>query len=275
MLEKIIAWAKQQDQVRALVLEGSLAKKQDVDELSDLDINVWFTGEVPFGKTVEWLAEIGDVLIENQLHMDTPAGEIATQLVIFQNGVKVDFSFWPIALLENPFPYYEKMEILIDKDVHTKQIQQCVQEKPKSPMTKAVFDKIVNEFWFELHYVAKFLKREEVWFVQSIQAGIRENYLLPLLEEKARITGRNASFSGRKIETWLYSAYFERLPSIFANYSLEANWRAMWEEIKLFEDISAYISAYYQFELPTVTLEAMKRLLREIQEGLLCSQKQK
>lgn len=267
MLDKIIMWAKQQEQVRALILEGSLAKQQDVDELSDLDINVWFSGEVLFGKTVEWLAEIGDVLIENQLQMSSPAGEIATQLVIFQNGVKVDFSFWPVAFLENPFPYYDKMEILIDKDGYTEQIKRCTQEKRKLPMTKIVFDKIVNEFWFELHYVAKFLKREEIWFVQSVQAGIRENYLLPLLEEHAQIAGQNTFFSGRKIETWLDSTYLEHVPLIFAGHSLEANWRAMWEEIALFEDISHSIGVYYQFELPTNKIEGMKRLLLKIQEG--------
>lgn len=267
MLEEIIMWAKKQEQVRALVLEGSLAKQQGVDELSDLDINVWFSGELLFGRKVEWLKEIGDVLIETPLHMDSPAGEVATQLVIFQSGIKVDFSFWPITFLENPFPYYEKMEILIDKDAHTEQIKRCVHEQSKLPMTKLTFDKIVNEFWFELHYVAKFLKREEIWFVQSIQAGIRENYLLPLLEEQARIAGRNTSFSGRNIELWLNSVHLERLPSIFADYSLETNWQAMWEEIALFEDISQFISTYYQFELPTAMIEGMKNLLRKIQEG--------
>ncbi|MBC6308930.1 aminoglycoside 6-adenylyltransferase [Listeria sp. FSL L7-1582] len=267
MLEKIVMWGKQQDSVRALVLEGSLAKQQDVDELSDLDINVWFTGEVPFGKTVEWLADIDDILIENQLHMETPAGEVATQLVIFQNGIKVDFSFWPIAYLENPFPYYEKKAILVDKGAYTDQIKRCIREKAKPPMEKADFDKIVNEFWFELHYVAKFLKRKEIWFVQDIQAGIRTNYLLPMLEEQARITKRNPSFSGRKIGTWLDPAYFNRLPSIFADYSLEANWQAMWAEIVLFEEVSHFISQHYQFELPTAKIEGMKRLLQAIQEG--------
>lgn len=267
MIEKIVTWAQHQNQVCALVLEGSLAKKQDVDALSDLDINVWFTGEVPFGKTVEWLAEIGDVLIENQLHMDTPAGEIATQLVIFQNGIKVDFSFWPITYLENPFPYYEKMEILLDKGTYAEQIKRCVREKTKLAMEKADFNQIVNEFWFELHYVAKFLKRKEIWFVQDIQAGIRANYLLPMLEEQARITEQNPSFSGRKMETWLDPVYFNRLPSIFADYSLEANWQAMWEEIAIFEEVSDFIRKHYQFELPTAKIEGMKRLIRGIQEG--------
>ncbi|MBA3925792.1 aminoglycoside 6-adenylyltransferase [Listeria rustica] len=267
IVEKIILWGEQQEQVCALVLEGSLAKQQGVDQLSDLDINVWFTGDVSFGKTVDWLAEIGDVLIENQLHMDSPAGEVATQLVLFQNGVKVDFSFWPIAYLEKPFPYYEKMEILLDKDRHTEQINLCLCEKKYISMKKSYFDHIVNEFWFELHYVAKFLKREEIWFVQSIQAGIRDNYLLPFLEEQARIHERDVFFSGRKIESWMEPSNLKRFPSIFPDYSLAANWQAMWAEIALFEEVSHFISQHYQFELPTAKIEGMKRLLRDIQEG--------
>ncbi|EUJ25107.1 hypothetical protein PGRAN_00155 [Listeria grandensis FSL F6-0971] len=74
LLERIVAWGEEQAQVRALVLEGSLAKQQGIDELSDVDINVWYEGEISFGKTIPWLADIGDVLIENRLQMETPAG---------------------------------------------------------------------------------------------------------------------------------------------------------------------------------------------------------
>ncbi|MBC1937362.1 aminoglycoside 6-adenylyltransferase [Listeria grandensis] len=264
ILERIVAWGKEQAQVRALVLEGSLAKQQSIDELSDLDINVWYEGEIPFGQTISWLADIGEVLIENRLQMETPAGMINTQLVIFGNGVKVDFSFWPVSLLEKAFPYYEKLEILLDKDSQAGQIKQCISEKKGARMEKAEFDRIVNEFWFELHYVAKFLKRGEIWFVQGIQAGIRENYLLPLLEESARLKGLKPSFSGRKIENWTDTT---RLAAIFADYSLASNWQAMWEEIALFEEISNFIALQYHFALPQVKIERMKNLLRGIQEG--------
>ncbi|EUJ34437.1 hypothetical protein PWEIH_17033 [Listeria weihenstephanensis FSL R9-0317] len=261
-----MAWGKSQPKVKALVLEGSLAKQQDVDDLSDLDINIWYDGDVHYGKNRDWLVEIGDVLIDTQLHMETPAGNIATQLVLFQNGVKVDFSFWPISLLDNPFPYYEKLEILLDKDQYADKIQLCLLEKKWEPITNATFDQIVNEFWFELHYVAKFIKREDIWFVQDIQAGIRENYLLPLLEEKARIEGQEISFSGRKIEKWTSKPIVSKFPAIFADYTVASNWQAMWEEITLFEEVSHFIASTYHFRLPTVKIEGMKALLLKIQE---------
>ncbi|MBC2326019.1 aminoglycoside 6-adenylyltransferase [Listeria booriae] len=267
LLARIIAWAEGEARVGAVVLEGSLAKNEDVDDLSDLDVNIWFEGDLAFGRGTEWLTDIGEVLIENPLDMMSSAGEIRTQLVIFENGEKVDFSFWSVSLLEKPFPYYEKFEMLVDKDNYVAKISKCVTENKKVALAKSEFERIVNEFWFELHYVAKFLKRREVWFVQGIQAGIRENYFLPLFEECARIEGVKTSFSGRKIEKWLPSVFVKRLPCLFAGYDVADGWQVMWEEIALFEEVSLFVARNRDFDLRVAKIEGMKALLKQIQEA--------
>lgn len=267
MLARIISWGKSREEVCALVLEGSYAKEEGVDDLSDLDINIWFDGALTFGQGTQWLEAIGVVLIENPLTMTTPAGEIQTQLVIFENGVKVDFSFWPISLLEKPFPYYEKLQVLVDKEDYARKINRCIAKNEKLPLSESSFQELVNEFWFELHYVAKFLKRGEVWFVKGIQAGIRENYFLPLFEECARIEGVKTSFSGRKIEKWLPSVFVKRLPCLFAGYDVADGWQVMWEEIALFEEVSLFVARNRYFDLPVAKIEGMKALLKQIQEA--------
>lgn len=267
MLMRIISWGERKAEVRALVLEGSYAKEEGVDDLSDLDINIWFEGALTFGQGTQWLEAIGAVLIETPLTMTNPAGEVLTQLVIFENGVKVDFSFWPVEMLEKPFPYYEKLQVLVDKDDYARKINCCITKSEKLPLPEARFQKLVNEFWFELHYVAKFLKRGEVWFVQGIQAGIRENYFLPLFEECARIEGVKTSFSGRQIEKWLPSVFVKRLSCLFAGYDVADGWQVMWEEIALFEEVSLFVARNRDFDLPVAKIEGMKALLKQIQEA--------
>src|SRR5438105_1352626 len=119
-LEKIINWANSKDEIRALILSGSLAGKGKKDELSDYDIAVYGTNFY-FIQDDNWLKEIQNywLCIHDQfLFLDY---EIPTRLTIFDAYFKVDFSFHPLELLDKfftslPDDYNIGYKILLDKD---------------------------------------------------------------------------------------------------------------------------------------------------------------
>ena len=78
---------------------GSLAGQGKKDHLSDLDISI-FGSHFDFISDDAWLDAIAPniVCIHEQFQWDDFI--IPTRLTIFDKGVKVDFSFHPISLLE-------------------------------------------------------------------------------------------------------------------------------------------------------------------------------
>src|SRR5437870_5003291 len=97
-LEKIINWANSKDEIRALILSGSLAGKGKTDELSDYDIAVYGT-DFYFIQDDNWLKEIQNYWVCIHDHFQFLNHNISTRLTIFDAYFKVDFSFYRLELL--------------------------------------------------------------------------------------------------------------------------------------------------------------------------------
>src|SRR3979411_740726 len=122
ILEKILAWANKNDQVRALILSGSFAGKGKTDQLSDYDIAL-YGSDFGFINDDQWLTEIQHYWISIHSHFDFWGYDIPSRLIIFDSFSKVDFSFHPLELLKQlantkvlPDCYQIGYKILIDKD---------------------------------------------------------------------------------------------------------------------------------------------------------------
>ncbi|EAJ3353728.1 adenylyltransferase, partial [Campylobacter jejuni] len=94
-------------------------------------------------------------------------------LVIFKNGMRVDFKFIPLKSLKHYYKFEPLSKALIDKDQRFKKTQNenvfCI-KKP----TEKDFDEICNEFYFTFTKLEKALLRKQ--FIMS-------NYLLNSMRE--------------------------------------------------------------------------------------------
>ncbi|WP_088809276.1 MULTISPECIES: aminoglycoside 6-adenylyltransferase [Listeria] len=252
-LQKIVTYFQTEESVKMLVQEGSFAKKEYIDEWSDLDINVWFEGKHDFSKNLTWLEKIGRPLVT--VPLDFPAQEgMRSLIVIFDNGVKVDFSFWPLRLLESPFPYYKKYLVLLDKKELGGKLISFLQQDEQERLDEKGFQALVDEFYLEMHYVAKFSKRGDFWFVGQLKAGIRENYFLPLLEEIAYLYGKKPHFLGRRMADWLPSVWLNKIQLLFQKNDLE-------EVFDLFSELAQEICVKRGFSLDEKRLTELKKVI--------------
>ena len=89
-LQKIISWAEKNDSVRMLIQTGSHVRTDNTsDELSDLDIEMFVDDVSKFANSNLWTKEIDKVWV--CLPLVNSVGD-PTRLVIFKDGVKVDFT---------------------------------------------------------------------------------------------------------------------------------------------------------------------------------------
>lgn len=165
MLDKIVNWAKQEQDIRALVLVGSRAEEGKSDRYSDYDLSVYCRDDEVFRSNDQWLTELAPVWVVVPEVISYFGRVVHTRLVIFEPGIKVDFSFYSIH--DEPDPPFK---VLLDKD-------QLMDSIPRAP-TKEKVQFLNEEFWFEAFHVAQYLKRGDLAKAQMRLDGMVSGVLL-------------------------------------------------------------------------------------------------
>lgn len=185
LLQRISAWSEAQPNIRVLILTGSYAQDQ-ADDLSDLDIEIFVRDPETYAQSDSWMSEIGPVWVYLPLH--DHAG-YPTRLVIFEGGLKVDFSIFPVSVLVNRLaaqrlsPLYDRgYRVLVDKDELAGRLPAPSRKAPMARVpTEEELVGLVREFWFEAYHVAKYLKRGDLWAGKYRDWGLK-GLLLRMIE---------------------------------------------------------------------------------------------
>ena len=185
ILEQFDKWSRSNELVRAAILTSSRAKSErETDLLSDYDIEFYVADIEPFRQSDAWLTHFGEVMVRWPFKpcSGAPRADI-TRLVIFSDAVRIDFQIHKIVEVA-PDAFDDDYKVLIDKDgllshlrapTHTEHLI----EKP----TRDQYETLVNEFWWNAHYVPRYLRRDELPFAASMMGeSVRSGYLHTVIE---------------------------------------------------------------------------------------------
>jgi hypothetical protein len=110
--KRISEWAAAQPEIRLILVVGSRARQSPPpDQWSDLDLSLFCTDFNRLVSDAGWLENIGEVWVWLP---DAIAEEIPQLLVLFEGGVKVDFGFFPLRLVEG-FAASQRLDVLHDR----------------------------------------------------------------------------------------------------------------------------------------------------------------
>jgi aminoglycoside 6-adenylyltransferase len=99
VLARLVRLAERNELVRALLLERSRATGAALDAFSDYDVLLVVSDPRPFTESDTWLAGFAPPLVMVRDAMRTWEAETYTRLVLYEDGTKVDYAIWPVALL--------------------------------------------------------------------------------------------------------------------------------------------------------------------------------
>jgi aminoglycoside 6-adenylyltransferase len=259
-LERITAWAERRDDIVAAVLTGSRVRdEREVDEFSDLDIEL-FTNEPSLYAGVTWLAEFGNVLV--CLPLDYETDGYTNRLVFFEGGVKVDFQVRPPAHLDDlaHHPRTERVwgrgfRFLVDKVGARSAIPvQSFTIPPNESLSEESFIGVVNEFWFEAAHIPRYLLRDELWVVKFRDWTMKCD-LLKMIEWYARARRgdeHDVWYIGTKMKSWVDEDVWTELQELFARFDRADSWRALLAMMALFARLTRHVSEAYGFAYPEV-----------------------
>lgn len=256
ILTRITQWATREEPIRAMILEGSRAAPIPPDELADFDLSVFTRTHEPYTQNDDWLSTIGQVWVAIPEEYEWHGETVLTRLVIFKDGVKVDFSFVSVhelATLANSDDLDAGYQVLLDKDGATEQFPQPTFSTKHTPLPpQQDFVNLVCEFWFEAYHVAKYLKREELWLVKFRDWGAKE-LLLKMMEWQAQAQhgwAYNTAYLGKHMQAWVGPSIWQALHCTFAHFERDDSWASLLASMNLFRRLATDVAQRLGYPYP-------------------------
>jgi len=257
ILASIIEWAKNEEPIRALLLEGSRAANAPCDELADLDIDVFTRTYEPYTQDDRWLSSIGQVWVYSPDQYEWGNEIVPTRLVIFRDGVKVDFSFvgaHRLAALADTDDLDAGYRVLLDKDGEASKLRRpTFSKKPAPPPTEKDFVCLVSEYWFEAYHVAKYLKRGDLWLAKSRDWETKA-YLLTMIEWHAQARHQwnyDTLYAGKHMGAWADEKVWQALHGAFAHFDRDDSWSSLLASNDLFRELATEVAESLRCAYPT------------------------
>ena len=251
-LEKnALSWATIRPDIRAVLVVGSRARRQhSADEWSDLDLMIFSTNFNSYLSDTAWLAAIGVVWV--CLPHQTGDGD-PELLVLFDGGYKVDFIFYTLEELGRlakritlPSVYHRGYYVLLDKDKLAAQIPPSPFTPPSvEPVTEADFQLAVNGFWYGAVYVAKQIRRRNLWVVKFRDWTMKTELLKMAAWHARTIHGWDYDtwHNGHFLSEWTDPQTWQALHNAFGNFEAGASWRALVTTMDLFRRLATEAGA--------------------------------
>jgi aminoglycoside 6-adenylyltransferase len=243
LIERIIAWAEADDNIRAVIVTGSSTRGPDAtDRFSDRDVEVIARDPAPLLADDAWIHAIAPVWVA--LYLENDPGDFETRLVFFEGGHKIDFTVADRSRIDVMIEqgrlddlYERGYRVLLDKDGLTVNLPQAGDTAPRRSLpSQAEFSDTVAEFWFEAAHMPTYLLRDDLWVVKFRDWTMKEMLLRMLEWHALAVHGGETDvwYIGTKMKRWVDDATWDELQHVFGRFDRTDSWRGLVAMMKLF-----------------------------------------
>lgn len=272
---KITEWAARELSVRAALLIGSRASPQGPrDALSDHDVVLFLDPGSRLPHRDDWLETFGRPLIVLREWTEHRAEPVPTRLVQYRGGHRIDFTLSRVDLLrriveQDALPDWlaAGYRVLLDRDgVAAGLGPPSMMAYVPRPPSGAEYRAVVDEFWWEALYVAKYVGRGELLPARySLEAVLRYRCLVPMLEwyvQTGRHWEQNVGVRGSGLRWLLDPAERETLDATYAGSTLRSHGEALDAMIDLFARAARAVARDRGFSYPAGLDRETRQLLK-------------
>ena len=273
MFEGILHFAKNDERVRAVILNGSRANPNAPSDIfQDFDIVYVVRDIASFTKNHQWIDVFGERrMLQMPETMRHPANNgYFSYLILFSDGNRMDLSLYPEDLLQDLDKRESASILLLDKDRKILPYPPASDESylAKKP-SKNEYESCCNNFWWCTQNVAKGIKRKELpYAIYMLEIILREELQFVLdwyIGVKTNHTVSSGK-AGKYVKKYLSQSQYELYEKTYNGSSEEKLWTALFSMCHLFREVAAEISSFYQYEYPKEYDENMMVFLLKMKE---------
>jgi aminoglycoside 6-adenylyltransferase len=259
MFDLILETARNDDRIRAVILNGSRANPTAPrDPFQDFDIVYIVTGVSSFRKDRQWVQRFGELMIlqlpDDMQEPLPPEDEHFAYLMQFMDGNRIDLGIFTLS------QWKERRKdslsvLLLDKDGIIEPFPPPSEADylPKPPTARQFAD-CCNEFWWVAPYVAKGLWRGEILYAKCMHDEvIRNEQLIKMLTWHIGIKTDfqvNPGKLGKYFQKYLEPELWDMLLKTYSDASYENSWDALFAMCDLFRKAAIPIAGHFGFEYP-------------------------
>jgi aminoglycoside 6-adenylyltransferase len=273
---ELVARAESVPAVRVIIVVGSQARQvKPADEYSDLDISLYVTGnhEHEDDFYLQWMRDFAPVWMILEEHHD----ETKSWLILYQGGIKVDFSVTPIGALQTLIDaktlwddQQRGYKILLDKDGIAAQLPAPTPfaPPPYTPPTQAQFIQRVEGYFYGAVYLAKQIKRGNLWKIKWADQ-IQQALLLEMLEWHAHATHDSpidTYYRGDFMRDWVNETTWRELHDVFAHFDAADSRKSLIASVGLFIRLTEETALKLGYEYPHRMVEEVADYLSGLGE---------
>jgi aminoglycoside 6-adenylyltransferase len=258
MLDLILRFAKEDERVRTVIMNGSRANP-DVhrDIFQDYDIVFIVSTVEGFVWDRSWIKHFGELIImQTPDEKEVPSPGFTDKfafLMLFTDGNRIDLTFYPVDKMANYIRDSLSL-LLLDKDgiVEPFPAPSDLDYMPIPPTAKSFAD-CCNEFWWVSTYIAKGLWRRELPYAKFMYEQPVRDMLTLMLQWH---TGIRTDFTvnpgkvGKYFEKYLKPEHWKAYVMTFPDSEYENIWRALFVMCDLFRETAWEVAKYYGYEYP-------------------------
>lgn len=272
MVDLILSTARQDERIRAVILNGSRANPDALKDIfQDYDIVYVVTDVLPFRRDAAWIERFGERMIMQTPDdmRDEPANDDKSYayLMQFADGNRIDLTLFPLDRL-GELERDSLSVLLLDKDGIIAPFPPPDERDyfPRHPTAKQYAD-CCNEFWWVCTYVAKGLWREELPYARHMLDTIVRQQLMKMLVWHIGVRtrfARNPGLYGKYFQRYLEPELWELLLQSYSGAGYEQSWGALFAMCRLFRTAAISVAGYFDFEYPQGDDERVSACLQQV-----------
>ncbi len=272
----ILVFAKQDDRIRAVLLNGSRANPNvKSDRLQDFDIVFIVDKLESFTTDHSWTNIFGEKILF-QLPDEMSFGNednyhekiSFAYLMLFKDRNRIDLTIFPKQKLSANFKPDSLTILWLDKDnLFTNLPASNDKDYHIQKPTEKGFSDTCNEFWWVSTYVGKGLLRNEIIYAKEILETVVRPMFIKVLQWKVGIENNfGVSFGkgGKFLKTYLPDDFYKRILQTYSNFETEENWKALFLMTEIFQQTSNFIAENLGFNINKIEQENTLAYLKEL-----------
>ncbi len=225
--EKLLAFAKEDEDIKAIVLIGSSTRDTvKADEYSDLDVVIttekpesWLYGNYPEKLGNMKLSFVEPTLGGGKERRMLYDGSLDVDMIVFtpeqfEKAIREGVASWVMN---------RGYEIMYDAEDYSALLKENIShELHPTDLSEPEFNNMVNDFFFHTVWASKKILRGELWTAKMCIDAYLKNYLLKMIEmysvSKYQV---DVWHDGRFLDRWAEKEILSDLEKCFAHYNRE------------------------------------------------------
>lgn len=273
MLDLILNTAKEDERIRAVVMNGSRTNPNVTrDIFQDYDIEYVVQETKSFRKDKKWIDRFGERLYmqypEDNSYYPSDVENCYAWLMQFTDGTRLDLTVCTLSQALSDMQNDRLSKILIDKDNCLPQIPEATDEDywVQKPSEKQFLD-TCNEFWWCLNNIAKGLWREEIPYVMDMINYVVRPQLIRLVGWKIgyeTLYRVSIGKSGKYMKHYLEKVKWDTFIQTYSSGDVNDIWKSVFIMCELFDAIAKELAGNMEFEYNEIEANNSLQYLKDV-----------